>query len=171
MRTKTNTRLLCHSCNPLICTNFIARICLEIKDNMAKLSDIVSKIIEAAHPVGSYYLTETDTNPSAILHVGTWVQLKDRMLIGCGDSFAISSEGGEKEHTLSIAEMPNHNHNTYGQVPRINDELTQDLFCHNHANGSWAFTTCVNSVQPTGGSMPHNNMPPYHSCFIWRRTA
>ena len=142
-----------------------------LKDNMANLSDVIYKMIDNAHPVGSYYLTETDTNPSAILHVGTWVQLKDRMLIGCGDSFAISSEGGEITHTLTIAEIPSHNHSTYGEVPCVNVPSSGQKYSHTDGDGSWWFYTCASSVQNNGGSQAHNIMNPYHTCYIWRRTA
>lgn len=136
---------------------------------MANLSDVIYKMIDNAHPVGSYYLTETDTNPSAILHVGTWVQLKDRMLIGCGDSFAISSEGGEITHTLTINEMPSHTHNFIDR-PRLwaeQNTSSNDIICaHTTAANNMVYATYA-----TGGDQPHNIMNPYHACFIWRRTA
>ena len=140
---------------------------------MANLSDVIYKMIDNAHPVGSYYLTETDTNPSAILHVGTWVQLKDRMLIGCGDSFAISSEGGEKEHTLTVVEMPNHHHSIYSGYDAEIISNSSDAYRYQrwaNSNRGWHSTNNL-GTSSDGGSQAHNNMPPYHTCYIWRRTA
>lgn len=150
-----------------------------LKDNMANLSDVIYKMIDNAHPVGSYYLTETDTNPSAILHVGTWVQLKDRMLIGCGDSFAISSEGGEKEHVLSTSELPSHTHGleSVGGYDDLNWVNGDGAFHIQNSDTTVGWSGATNAkpfygnTNASGGGRSHNNMPPYHSCYIWRRTA
>ena len=33
------------------------------------------------------------------------------------------------------------------------------------------FQGVANIVQNTGGSQPHNNIPPYLAVFIWKRTS
>lgn len=143
---------------------------------MANLSDVIYKMIDNAHPVGSYYLTETDTNPSAILHVGTWVQLKDRMLIGCGDSFAISSEGGEKEHTLAFNELPQHTHGAYIDVgfsahPTGNTNEWKQYLLNTRTAPNGSVNIQTNGIMYYNGTSPFNLMNPYHVCYIWRRTA
>lgn len=64
------------------------------------------------YPVGSIYLSVTNTNP-ATLFGGTWEQLKNKFLLAADDATTGAhggDSGGEKDHTLSIAEMPIHKH-------------------------------------------------------------
>lgn len=50
------------------------------------------------------------TNP-ADLFGGTWEALAEgRVLIGANDSYPVGSVGGEATHTISVDEMPTHNH-------------------------------------------------------------
>ncbi len=80
--------------------------------------------IETIYPVGSLYMSTLDdgtgppptpTNPATILGFGTWA------LFGAGKAFVGFNSadtdfndgektGGEKEHTLSEAELPSHSH-------------------------------------------------------------
>ena len=69
---------------------------------------------------------------------------------------------GAKTHTLTIEEMPSHSHplhtastagNVGGTLVRGNTYLSDDT--------TWG----------SGGSQPHNNLQPYITCYMWRRTA
>lgn len=62
-----------------------------------------------AHPVGSLYWSSKSDNPSTLFG-GTWVQIKDRFIWAKGNSDAINATGGEKTHTLTVGEIPSHNH-------------------------------------------------------------
>ena len=124
------------------------------------------------YPVGSIYMSLADTNPAALFG-GTWERIKDRFLLAAGDSYAVGSAGGEAAHTLSVDEMPSHLHNAN----------------YNWANGGaqaepyWAINMSGatgdgighwpsdNGAGNTGGSQPHNNMPPYLVVYVWKRTA
>ena len=63
----------------------------------------------AAYPVGAIYISTVSTSPASLFG-GTWEQLNDRFLLGAGDTYSAGSTGGEAEHTLTKAEMPNHSH-------------------------------------------------------------
>lgn len=68
-------------------------------------------------PVGSIYTTIDDHNPSLFIG-GTWKRFgQGRVLVGVDEDDTDFEEaqktGGEKEHTLSYAEMPMHNHMAY----------------------------------------------------------
>ena len=66
------------------------------------------------YPVGSIYLSVNSTNP-ATLFGGTWVQLKDRFLLGAGSSYTNGSTGGAATVTLQSSQIPAHNHKaTFG---------------------------------------------------------
>ena len=36
--------------------------------------------------------------------------LRDRFIVGAGNSYSVGSTGGEATHTLTVSEMPSHNH-------------------------------------------------------------
>ncbi len=68
-------------------------------------------ILDFIYPVGSIYLTTNLINPQ-VTFGGTWEQIKDWFLLACGDAYLNGSIGGETNHTLTINEMPSHNHAT-----------------------------------------------------------
>ena len=128
--------------------------------------------ISDIYPVGSIYMSVNSTSP-ATLFGGTWEQLKDRFLLGAGNTYTAGNTGGEASHTLTISEMPNHNHSKIvlssyylTQWPTAG---TQDAILANGStktNGGNSFGTSY-----TGGSQAHNNMPPYLVVYMWKRTA
>ena len=63
----------------------------------------------AAHPVGSLYWSSDPTDPSQLFG-GTWTAVKDKFVWAKGDSDTVNATSGEKTHTLTVAEMPSHNH-------------------------------------------------------------
>ena len=89
--------------------------------------------------------------------------MTDGFLWASRSSDIIGQTGGEKTHTLTINEMPKHNHGgTYtngGTATKTHSWL---------ASGGSAMA--YESVD-AGGGQAHNNMPPYIQVSIWRRTA
>lgn len=127
----------------------------------------------ALYPVGSIYMSVNDTNPSTFFG-GTWVSWgagKVPVGVDTNDTnFAtVEQTGGEKQHTLTIAEMPEHNH-TIPCTPTANDgsEPTyQAAQVNAEATGYHNSIVAVSS----GGGSPHNNLQPYITCYMWKRTA
>lgn len=115
-------------------------------------------------PVGSIYLSMTNTNPS-IYFGGTWELMKDRFLLGAGGAYSAGSTGGEKTHKLTVSEMPSHSHNL---GYRIGGGAGSTWYIDGGTVDNWGSST---AVQSTGGNAAHNNMPPYIAVYIWRRTA
>ena len=171
------------------------------KDELSSLAAAVTQAVTqavadaklAAHPVGSYYWSSESTDPSALFG-GTWERVKDRFVLAAGDSYAVGATGGEATHTLSISEMPTHSHsirlnregadNGYGGyvpvlgTPQAIKTNTGGYPPVESSNG--VFTDHTRStdliadsefIQETGGSTPHNNMPPYVAAYCWKRTA
>jgi microcystin-dependent protein len=71
-------------------------------------------LVNKMFPVGSIYITAGNTNPGTFLG-GTWTQIaQGRTLIGVGtlggDTYAAGDTGGSSRVTLSISEIPSHNH-------------------------------------------------------------
>ena len=126
----------------------------------------LTQIFDALYPVGCIYQSTVSTSPAELFGVGTWEQLKDRFLLAAGDRYSPGSTGGESEHKLTQNEMPAHTHDvkswSYGTI----------------AGGDYNTINIKNDVknatlvsESTGGSQPHNNMPPYLSVYMWKRVS
>ena len=67
-------------------------------------------LTDTIYPVGSLYWSSKSTNPASLFG-GTWVQIKDRFVLACGDTYTSSgATGGASSVTLSVSNMPSHNH-------------------------------------------------------------
>ena len=67
-------------------------------------------LTDTIYPVGSLYWSNKSTNPSSLFG-GTWVQIKDRFVLACGDTYtSVGATGGASSVTLSVSTMPSHNH-------------------------------------------------------------
>lgn len=122
----------------------------------------ISELMQMAHPVGSIYQSTMDTSPQ-MLFGGTWERLKDRFLLAAGDTYEAGAIGGEATHTLTVDEMPAHQHNI-------------TTLPSNEAGAEWAGASGKSAVRAqsttiVGGGAAHNNMPPYIAVYAWKRTA
>lgn len=128
---------------------------------------IKSSIVNAIYPVGSIYMSVNSTSP-ATLFGGTWVQLKDRFLLGRGSTYSNGATGGEATHKLTVNEMPKHTHSIYYYLS--SGSLS---FGYNFSNKGAVSAVTVDSsgIGITGGDVAHNNMPPYLVVYMWKRTA
>lgn len=128
-------------------------------------------ILEKTYPVGSYYISHNSTSP-AELFGGTWYRIENQFLWACPADGTIGSTGGEQTHTLTVAEMPYHSH------PILLNSSTGSYDTWDYSYGAAKANRSYFSQGPadpiiggTGGTGAHNNMPPYISVAIWRRTA
>lgn len=138
--------------------------------SISEVDSIISAAQEALYPVGSVYVNATvDTNPSALLGFGTWTAFgAGRVLVGVDAGQAefdnLGETGGAKTHTLTTAEMPAHTHtiNTWTAGAGGGGEALSS----NNTTASSAPST-----SSTGGGGAHNNLQPYITVYMWRRTA
>ena len=129
-------------------------------------------LIDLIYPIGSIYMSVNSVKPSALFG-GTWEQIQDRFLLASGSSYSAGSTGGEASHTLTIDEMPKHNHQSLkwmsgdGSSFGVNDS----------GNGTFRMSYTMASSDDSiytgykGENVPHNNMPPYLAVYVWKRTA
>ena len=69
-------------------------------------ADLLNKV----YPVGSIYMSVVNISPASFLG-GTWQAIEQgRMLMAAGSSWQAGTTGGNAYHTLTIAELPAHNH-------------------------------------------------------------
>lgn len=143
----------------------------------------------AAYPVGSYYFSANAESP-ADLFGGTWEQLEQgRVLLSQGTNYPAGSTGGEATHTLTVAEMPSHNHtgtavSSGAHTHNLALPRGDQWYSNGSGNGVWGssnnstWTTASAgahthslTINNTGSGTAHNNMPPYLSVYVWKRTA
>ena len=116
-------------------------------------------------PIGYVYISVNNTNPGTIFG-GTWDQIKDTFLLACGDTYEAGKVGGEAEHTLTVAEMPSHNHAIEMTSNGVGYQIERVPFGNQSVWGNSNLP-----IKPTGGSKPHNNMPPYLAVYILKRVS
>lgn len=126
-----------------------------------------SEIIRTIYPVGAIFISTDSTSP-ATLFGGTWEQIKDTFLLAAGTTYAAGATGGEATHTLTIDEMPSHNHYVFAtDVHTTTQSQSKDVYSYKE------YSTTYNPIYSdfSGGGQPHNNMPPYLAVYVWKRTA
>jgi microcystin-dependent protein len=161
----------------------------------------IAAVAKLMYPVGSYYMSSSNKNPKDIFGVGTWQQVKGKVLVGVDESDTTFAKagltGGEKTHKLTVAEMPSHTHiqNSHNHTqnshshPANNPTLMGQNGNTKYGEGgykimgtisakSWTTgtTTATNNAatatnQNTGGDGAHNNLQPFKTAYIWLRTA
>jgi len=78
--------------------------------NFYTSSLLVADLLNKVYPVGSIYMSAVNISPASFLG-GTWQAIEQgRMLMAAGSSWQAGTTGGNAYHTLTIAELPAHNH-------------------------------------------------------------
>lgn len=139
-------------------------------ENASYSCEYINQKLDNMFPIGAVYFTVTNTNPGTFL-TGTWVRIaKGKTIVGVDeddtDFNTAEKTGGEKTHTLTIDEMPSHNHTWEGGLADgagVNDYPRRSV--------SHEYSNFINGINNTGGGQAHNNLQPYFTCYIWKRTA
>lgn len=137
-------------------------------------------ILDNVYPVGSIYMSVNSTNPKNLFG-GTWEQIQGRFLFGMNSSYPAGSTGGEITHKLTWNEMPGHYHEgLYYSYQDTENSITLNggsasyhipWGSSDYAGDYGAGTGEKELITGTAGSgEAHNNMPPYLSVYIWKRT-
>lgn len=124
-------------------------------------------ILDNVYPIGSIYMSVNSTNPKNLFG-GTWEQIQGRFLFGMNSSYPAGSTGGEITHKLTQGEMPKHNHIIYAPNAGGPDKGAALGFPEVGSSNTWWAAACM--TEQTGDNEAHNNMPPYLSVYIWKRT-
>lgn len=154
-----------------------------------------TEILNLAYPIGSVYLSINNTNPGTLFG-GIWRRIEGFYLYAGSDS-TLNTSGGSLETgstTLSIEQIPSHNHNvavtssgahshtTQGRTsagsktPAIFESYTGAGGTRNvnvprsGTNGAHTHTVTQDSV---GGGQGHTHtmVPPFFQVAMWIRTA
>lgn len=159
---------------------------VQLKDE----NNLKTYLLAYIYPVGSIKMTADNTNPSTYLG-GTWVAWgAGKVPVGVDttdtDFATVEKTGGEKEHILTTNEMPSHEHTTmydyYGNTyldgglvkmsgtPSFETEKSSN--CYIVSRSGVDLTDHYVAITGSQGSgRGHNNLQPYITCYMWKRTA
>lgn len=139
--------------------------CLPSQPGVLQLGDSAWLTAQGAYPVGAIYMSVTEVDPSSLFG-GTWERIGGRFLLGADNTYTAGSTGGEAAHTLTVDEMPKHNH----EIDNLNASGSATPFMTVQAQDKKGFGGNVQTMY-AGGGRAHNNMPPYLAVYMWKRTA
>ena len=151
----------------------LGQIINDIQRELEELKTTQLRVRETLYPVGSIYMSATMSTVEEVQTTfgGTWEAWgSGRVPVGVDpedtDFDTVEETGGEKTHTLTVDEMPNHYHN-FGQ-----------MYDGYHLTGSTSqprgvYADYAQSIHTTdvGGSEAHNNLQPYITCYMFKRIA
>jgi hypothetical protein len=149
-------------------------------------------IRDTIYRVGNYYITDDDDfDPNASLSFGNWAKLPaGTSLVGRDplpdNEFSVTgTEGGSPNKTMSVAEMPEHNHtitdpghthdytDRYSSQPtaigRTNREAADDVW-NDEEKVTDSSTTGI-TLADTGSGNQFSLMNPYRVTNIWLRIS
>ena len=99
------------------------------------VSTIINNVLDKAWPVGAIYTSTVPTNPNTLFGFGMWEYIEQgRVLLSQGSSYPVGSTGGSATHTLSVSEIPSHNHEstTSSEGGHTHDGTTSSNGNHSH---------------------------------------
>jgi hypothetical protein len=135
----------------------------------------------ACFPVGTILMTTENVNPSTYIG-GTWVALNDVFLFAASETHPAGETGGSETVALKTAQMPRHNH----FVINMSKGTTSPDYLHTVARSDFEHSQWENARYQlygvdaeansgkssyVGSGAAHDNMPPYLTVYMWKRTA
>lgn len=155
----------------------------ELKDILDRLDALesgynIENIMLSNYPVGSIYFSVDSANPSTKFG-GTWEAWGAGRVPVCVDTTdvnfnAVEKTGGESTVTLTESQMPSHFHGfTDGAKAIVYDTpvLTATGNDVQVFRAPTSGTLSVSETNSSGGEDSHNNLQPYITCYMWKRTA
>lgn len=168
-------------------------------DTFPTTKTIYNAFLNMIYPVGSIYLSTNNVSPTTFLG-GTWERIRDRFLLSAGDTYASGSTGGEASTTLTTSHIPKHTHGSKSLtgnailgasivkntaagalidktsgIFRSNGYTSTICYVDSKATTGSAVTSltvdATHEHTSVGGGQAHNNMPPYLTVYMWKRTA
>ena len=154
---------------------------IEGYENLATKLYVEEEIVNVRYAVGDVHISETDEDPENKFGYGEWQLIsKGHCLVGVDvapeddpdyevdqDFQSPGQTGGEKEHQLTVEELPAHSH----EIRQFNEKIEKgDNYHRNRATSDSSVTRYMTSEE-TGEDEPHNNLQPYYCVYIWKRTA
>jgi hypothetical protein len=136
-------------------------------------------LLNLIYPVGSIFMSVNNVNPSTYLTGTTWEAWgAGRVPVGVDPNnlrfYKPEAEGGEEAVTLTSAQsgVPAHTHSTAPMWAASSGAGTNNVvtgYPTTNKAGSYSVKVEANTAQ--SASQAHNNLQPYITCYMWKRTA
>lgn len=148
---------------------------INLYEELNNLEKEVLDFTNLIFPVGSIYISTNSISPASFLG-GTWEQIQETFLFAAGETTMAGTTGGyivhnhtTQAHTLTVAEMPFHNH----ALPFYGQSATPGYLAY-QLSGISENNTATGGA---GGNQPHthgdtgitSSMPPYLAVYMWKR--
>lgn len=140
------------------------------------MGGVIKYLINLIYPVGSIYLSIKNVNPGTYLPDTKWVSWgSGRVPVGVSSSDTnfntVEKTGGESTHKLTIDELASHNHSREQEGRNLMWDVQGLPELGGLSSGSNVMACWNRLTTNTGGDKPHNNLQPYITCYMWKRTA
>lgn len=164
-------------------------------DNLnTDVDSLKSEILLAAHPVGSYYISDKATDPGTLFG-GTWKMLDPGLtLISQGKGtdkfgsfeFVAGQIYGERLHQLTVEELPKIEGALQFRLMESSTNIVEAINSPNcfkfkrNTGSAWSYSLALgkNLNRPVdviqlefGNNQSHSNVSPAVACYVWTRTA
>ena len=147
----------------------------------AEIAQLERDWLNYMYPVGSIYISVNSTSPQTLFG-GIWEQIQGKFLLASSSSHTAGSTGGVESNTLTINNLPSHSH-TYPRLRLVSPPDTSSL----RNEDFWAYETSTaggsnahqfglvdtgntDNTSSVGSGTAIDNMPPYLSVYVWKRT-
>ena len=143
----------------------------------------IKALVDIIYPIGSIYTSTRSVSPSQLFG-GTWNPINGRFLFAetTMAGYPAGQTGGEYAHQLSQGELPKisgsiqlHGGDNATNIWHTSGILSSGKNLPKYRTGgsqTYSDTGSVGTVKLTvGENQSHNNMPPYLSVYMWKRTA
>lgn len=139
------------------------------------LQNVIKKVVlDTYFPVGKIYITMGDEDPNKTIG-GTWVKIYGGYLYGAKNSLGSTnySGWGAQSTTLSIDQIPNHDHTFYYTTNSDGFASGRSVSARSSAsnniqkNGDYTFYSWT---QGSGGGQGHTHNIATIDVWIWKRT-
>lgn len=168
----------------------------QLYSNVNTLNSTINTAVQAVssylrdifYPIGGILMSTLAANPATYIPGSNWIAISQGKFIAGvglgsdqnGDALCVEMGGdtesplnnfliGERNHTLTVNEMPSHSHVSYINIGAGSNSLS-------YQNGPQPQNWRLDNPYPytttnTGGGVKHNNIPPFYGLYIWKRTS
>jgi hypothetical protein len=163
--------------NATVSSNLTVSENLTVGGDLDISGNLGSSLVNLVYPIGAVYISVNSADPGTIWAGTTWVAFGEgRTLVGQGQGSGLTNRptveatGGAETHTLTVAQIPAHNHTFSDKVRSMS---TQGGYPNPTAqyNPNIATNDISNTTNNRGGGEAHNNMQPFIVTYMWKRTA